>query len=48
MLRRANQTETDRKKKISLPAALFNRSPLKNTENSSMISNTSFTNEPSC
>lgn len=48
MLKRKTQAETERKKKISLPAALFNRSPLKNTENSSMISNTSFTNEPAC
>jgi hypothetical protein len=31
MLRRKTPVETDRKKKISLPAALFNRSPLKNT-----------------
>lgn len=47
MLKRKIPVETDRKKKISLPAALFNRSPLKNAENSSFISNTSFT-EPPC
>lgn len=48
MLKRKVTVQTERKKKISLPAALFNRSPLKNTENSSMISNTSFTNDPPC
>lgn len=48
MLKRKSPMETDRKKKISLPAALFNRSPLKNTENSSMFSNTSMVNDPPC
>ena len=39
MLKRVKHFETDRRKKISLPAALFNKSSLLNHENSSIISN---------
>ena len=39
MLKRNKPAETDRKKKVSLPAALFNKSPMKNSENSSLLSN---------
>ena len=46
--RRKGASETDRKNKINLASAFINRSPLKNGQNSSMISNTSFTGEPPC
>lgn len=49
MLKRNHQPEADKRKKISLPAALFNRSPLKNSENSSFVSNhNSISREPHC
>lgn len=48
MIKRPGLIETDRKSKINLTGALINRSPLKNTENSSMISNTSFSSDTAC
>ena len=44
MIFRNKPAETEKTKKISLPAALFNRSPLKNSENSSFVSNSNVHN----
>ena len=39
MLRRHKPVEVGSRRKVSLPAALFNKSPLKNSENNSLLAN---------
>jgi hypothetical protein len=49
MLKKKTPVETEKRKKVSLPAVLFNRNSLKSIENSSMMSNTSsIAGEPTC